>query len=232
MRYSELQINEVESSIGYGHGKSVAQKGGSKWQQAQADADREARKRMASALPPGMTAGPGADPNAPAGTNALPQPTGSGGEGRLMPNRSMNPLFTLNGQQSPSVNPGAGDEMNNRTLPRARQMAGIFGSPVVINDAIAKRGTSRESQTANSQHFQGRALDISVANMSNEQRLQLVNAALQAGFTGFGFGNNILHVDTGPRRHWAYGNSSFGGVQVSQLGSTVRSYTPGRTAVA
>ena len=231
MRYSELQINEVESSIGYGHGKSVAQQGGSKWQQAQADADREARKRMASALPPGMP-GSATDPNAPLGTNELPQPTGSGGSGRLIPNRSMNPLFTLNGQQSPSVNPGAGDEMNNRTLPMARRMAGIFGSAVVINDAIAKRGTSRESQTANSQHFQGRALDISVVNLSNEQKLQLVNAALQAGFTGFGFGNTILHVDTGTRRHWAYGNSSFGGVQVAQLGSTVRSYTPGRTAVA
>lgn len=244
MRFQELNINEYEtfatrsapmdSSVGFGHGGSIAKQGGSQWQQAARDAEAYARRR-ASALPPGMTQ-PGtanpADPNAPVGTNELPQPAGSGGEGRLIPNRSMNPLFTLNGQQSSNTRPTAGDEMNNRTLPRARQMAGIFGAPIVINDAIAKRGTSRESQTASSQHFFGRALDISVANMSNEQRLQLVQAALQAGFTGFGFGNTILHVDTGPRRHWAYGNSSFGGLQVAQLGSIVRSYTPGGTRTA
>ena len=122
--------------------------------------------------------------------------------------------------------------MQNRTLPRARRMAGIFGTPLVINDAIAKRGTTRESETQGSMHFYGRALDISTNGLTDEQKLQLVNAALQAGFTGFGFGENILHVDTGVRRHWAYGNSSYGGMQVSQLGSMVRSYTPGGTATA
>lgn len=231
MRYSELNINEVESSLGYGHGRDVARQGGSKWQQAQADADRAAAKRMASATPPGMTA-PATDPGGATGANELPEPTGSGGAGRLIANSSMNPLFTLNGQQSVNTRPTAGNVMQNDTLPRARRMAGIFGAPVTINDAIAKRGTSRESQTANSMHFQGKALDISIDNMTNEQKLQLVSAALQAGFTGFGFGNNILHVDTGTRRHWAYGNGSYGGLQVAQLGTMVRSYTPGRTAVA
>jgi hypothetical protein len=191
---------------------------------------------MASATPPGTmkggTAGDSADPNAPAGTNELPQPTGSGSSGRLIPNRSMNPLFTLNGQQSSSVRNTAGDVMQNQTLPRARRMAGILGRPLIINDAIAKRGTSREGETQGSMHFHGRALDISTNGMNNQQKLELVQAALQAGFTGFGFGNTILHVDTGPRRHWSYNNSSFGGMQVSQLGSIVRSYTPGGTAVA
>lgn len=233
MRFQELTINEVESSLGFGHGRDVARQGGSLWQQAQADADRAAAQRRASALPPGMTVpGTTADPDAPAGTNELPQPEGPGGNGRIIPNRSMNPLFTLNGQQSAMVRANAGEVMANDTLPRARRMAGIFGSAVIINDAIAKRGTSRENETQGSQHFFGRALDISVANMSNEQKLQLLHAALQAGFTGFGFGNNILHVDTGPRRHWSYGNSSYGGIQVSQLGAAVRSYQPGRSAVA
>lgn len=231
MKYSELNINEVESTVGFAHGGNVARTGGSKWQQAQADADREAARRVASATPPGMTT-PTTDPDGATGTNELPAPTGSGGAGTLIPNRSMNPLFTLNGQQSSSTRATAGDVMQNDTLPRARRMAGIFGSPIIINDAIAKRGTSRESQTVRSMHFQGKALDISVANMSNEQKLQLVGAALQAGFTGFGFGNTILHVDTGSRRHWAYGNGSYGGLQVAQLGNMVRSYTPGSTAVA
>lgn len=233
MRYNELNINEVESTVGFAHGRDVARQGGSKWQQAQADADRAAAQRRASATPPGMTApSTGTDPDAPTGTNQLPEPTGPGGAGRLVANSSMNPLFTLNGQQSTNTSPTAGNVMQNDTLPRARRMAGIFGAPVTINDAIAKRGTSRESQTVRSMHFQGKALDISIDNMTNEQKLQLVSAALQAGFTGFGFGNNILHVDTGTRRHWAYGNGSYGGLQVAQLGTMVRSYTPGGTAVA
>jgi uncharacterized protein YcbK (DUF882 family) len=144
----------------------------------------------------------------------------------------MNPLFTLNGQQSSMTRANAGDVMQNQTLPRARRMAAIFGGPITINDAIAKRGTSRENETAGSMHFHGRALDISTAGMTNEQKLQLVQAALQAGFTGFGFGENILHVDTGSRRSWAYGNGSYGGMPVTQLSSIVRSYTPGGTATA
>lgn len=249
MKFRELEINEfetfarrtepVDSTVGYGHGGGQARSGGSQAAAAAAAADAEARRRAAAAVPSGtMVGGTGSsgtggdDPLAPQGANELPQPEGSGGEGRLVPNRSMNPLFTLNGQQSRMVRPNAGDVMQNQTLPRARRMAGIFGRPLVINDAIAKRGTSRESETQGSMHFFGRALDISTANMTDEQRLQLVQAALQAGFTGFGFGNNILHVDTGPRRHWAYGIGSYGGMQVAALGSMVRSYRPGGTALA
>jgi hypothetical protein len=237
MRFQELNINEFEtfatrtaavpSTVGYGHGGSLAKTRGSQADAAQRAADEYARSRMASATPPGTQQGS----TTPNNTNQLPQPSGSG-NGRVMPNRSMNPLFTLNGQQSPLTSDTAGDVMQNRTLPRARRMAGIFGTPLVINDAIAKRGTTRESETQGSMHFYGRALDISTNGLTDEQKLQLVNAALQAGFTGFGFGENILHVDTGVRRHWAYGNSSYGGMQVSQLGSMVRSYTPGGTATA
>lgn len=173
------------------------------------------------------------DPQAPVtGANELPSVTGTGGEGRVIPNRSTNPLFTLNGQQSSRTVAGAGNEMMNRTLPMARRMAGLMGIPIIINDAIAKGGSSRETETQGSQHFQGRALDISTANLNDQQKLQLVQAALRVGFTGFGFGNTILHVDTGPRRHWAYGNSSYGGVAISQLGGIVRSYSPGGTATA
>jgi hypothetical protein len=248
MRFTELNINEfetfatrpaVDSSVGYGHGGAQARSGGSQAAAAAAEADREARRRAAAARPgrgvPGTgtadTGTPG-DPSAPAGTNELPQPDGGTGAGRLVPNRSMNPLFTLNGQQSANTTATAGDVMQNQTLPRARQMAAAFGRPLVINDAIAKRGTSRESQTQGSMHFHGKALDISTGGLTDQQKLQLVQAALQAGFTGFGFGQNILHVDTGSRRHWAYGNSSFGGISVAQLGNIVRSYTPGGTAVA
>lgn len=153
------------------------------------------------------------------GTVDLPDPEG-GGSGQLRLNRGMGPLLNLDGSQSRLTQRDADSEME-ATLRTARRMAQLFGQPVTINDAIAKAGTSRERDTQGSQHFHGTALDLDVSSYSDEEKLQLVNAALQAGFTGFGFGNSILHVDRGPRRFWAYGNSTYGGVRVASLGSTV-----------
>lgn len=130
-------------------------------------------------------------------------------------------LTRLNGMQSDMTRGSAGQAMQ-ATIRRAQNMARIFGGTITVNDAIAKRGTSRERNTQGSQHFVGTALDLSTAGMDNETKLRLVSAAQRAGFTGFGFGNSILHVDTGPRRHWAYGNSRYGGVSVASLGSAVR----------
>ena len=53
--------------------------------------------------------------------------------------------------------------------------------------------------------------------MNDTQKRQLLMAALSVGFTGFGFGNNILHVDTGRRRSWDYGVSTWAGVDVKRL---------------
>lgn len=159
------------------------------------------------------------------GSVELPNPDGDGGSGQLRLNRGMSPLLDLSGGQSSMTQSDADTEMQE-TLRMAREMAGIFGKPLTINDAIAKRGTSRESSTPGSQHFHGTALDLDTSGYSDEEKLQLVNAALQAGFSGFGFGVNILHVDRGTRRHWAYGNSSYGGVRVADLGRTVRNYSP------
>lgn len=242
------RTGSIDSSIGYGHGGAQARSGGSQAAAAAAAAMRDGR-RQAAASPTGgigvpgvgdLSGGTGDGTGAPAGTgdgtgatageNPLPAPTGPGGQGKVVPNPSMNPLFTLNGQQSPSVKPNAGQIMQSQTLPRARRMAGIFGGTITINDAIAKKGTSREKNRRGSQHFRGTALDISIAGMSNQQKQQLVQAALQAGFTGFGFGPTILHVDTGGRRSWAYGNSTFGGQPISVMSSAVANFRAGRTA--
>lgn len=157
-------------------------------------------------------------------------------DGRVTATPGMNPLFSMRGA-SRLCNPNAARIMNQDTLPRARRMAGIFGRPISINDAIAKAGTSRERETRGSQHFQGRALDINTSGMSNADKLRLVDSARAAGFRAFGFGANILHVDTGPRRAWAYGNGQYGGQAVASLISAINDNTtlPGRrsgTAVA
>lgn len=239
MRFKELQINELEgfasrgtlgtgSSVGYSHGRDLARSGGSQWQQAQRDADTEARRKAQQARAGTLPASSSTN-----GSNATTDPDapnnpGSAGDVRFAPNA----LTTLNGQQSSMVGAAAGAQIED-TITRARRMAGFFGSTITVNDAIARSGTSRETQTQGSQHFHGRALDVSTAGMSNEQKLRLVQAAQRAGFTGFGFGANILHVDTGPRRHWAYGNSTYGGQRVADLGRSVRAgQLVGTTATA
>jgi uncharacterized protein YcbK (DUF882 family) len=50
-----------------------------------------------------------------------------------------------------------------------------------------------------SQHRLGRAFDISIEGKSKEFILQ---KAQEVGFTGFGFYNSFLHVDTGRKRTW------------------------------
>ena len=245
MRFNELNINEApfdtfqQRSSGGGniaHGKDIAKTGGSSWQAAargqlpdqkrQAEIERQKRlqAQQGGSTPTGTGADVTADPNAP---------NNPGSVGKLKFSKAA--LTTLNGSQSKMTNAKAGDNMQ-QTIRRAQKMADFFGGTIMVNDAIAKQGTSRERDTQRSQHFQGTALDLSTAGMDNATQLRLYNAAISAGFKGFGFGAGILHVDTGQRRHWAYGNSTYGGVKVADLGRLARSNQririPGDTAIA
>lgn len=198
------------------------------------DARKAARDAAASASMPGTSytrfgsgatapgaAGDGTRGSAPA-LDPI-DPNASTGSVRSTP--GMNPLFSMQGA-SRMTNPNAEQVMRNDTLPRARRMAGIFGSTISVNDAIAKSGTSRERETTGSQHFQGRALDLNTAGMSDAQKMRLVQAGRAAGFRGFGFGSNILHVDTGPQRAWAYGNGTYGGNNVNTLIAAITNGSP------
>ena len=53
-----------------------------------------------------------------------------------------------------------------------------------------------------SQHLLGKAFDIDLTNWDDDDRELLVKEARTAGFTGYGYYNNFLHVDTGPARYW------------------------------
>lgn len=53
-----------------------------------------------------------------------------------------------------------------------------------------------------SQHTHGNAIDIETGHLSHAQRLQLIELASQAGFTGIGVYNNNIHLDMGGRRAW------------------------------
>jgi hypothetical protein len=134
----------------------------------------------------------------------------------LTVNNDMQPIFDSAQGGSSMVRPGADAKMQAMLSGPFARLQQAFG-PIVINDAIAKAGTSRERETTGSRHFHGDALDLSTAGMSNGDKIRLYEEARRAGFTGFGFGNTILHVDLGPRRGWSYNNNSYGGRDVQQL---------------
>lgn len=136
-------------------------------------------------------------------------------------NDAMAPALSLDGRESRKTTPEAGRNMAALLKTNFDTLQKVFGAELTINDAIAKKGTSRERKTPGSQHFHGKALDISLAGMSDSDRIRLVRAAREAGFTGFGFGQNILHVDVGPSRSWSYKNSTFGGLPVSTVKAMV-----------
>lgn len=92
-----------------------------------------------------------------------------------------------------------------------------FGKDLVINDAIAKSGTSREKNRQGSRHFHGDALDISTRGMNNKEKLELFKILKESGFKGFGFGETIIHADMGSKRAWSYENKRYGGVSVTKL---------------
>ena len=136
-----------------------------------------------------------------------------------------NPLFNLDGASSKtSVN--ATKVMGDLLAGPFKEMQNQFGQTLTVIDAIAKQGTSREQNTPNSQHFSGTALDISLAGMSDTEKQQLVQAALQSGFTGLGFGESTLHVDQGDRRAWDYGNEQFGGKSTEEMIAMVKAFQP------
>jgi len=129
-------------------------------------------------------------------------------------------LYTLNGASS-AVQPGALANMKSLLQNEYQTLQKKFKAPLTINDAIAKSSTSRNTNFSppfGSQHFYGRAIDIDISGFGNNDRIRLVDAAIEAGFTGFGLGNNILHLDLRPqtktgnkRDAWNYSNTNFAG---------------------
>lgn len=144
--------------------------------------------------------------------------------GQYRVNPVMNPLIGTREGASRMLRPDAVQNLDEVLAGPFSVLQSMVPFELQINDALAKEGTSRERNTPGSQHFHGKALDINMKGLSPAQRMDVVNKALAAGFTGFGFGRNILHLDTGPRRSWTYGNDTFGGVSAADLDRKVRGY--------
>ena len=82
-------------------------------------------------------------------------------------------------------------------LERARIIA---GKPFYINSAYRDPiHNAKVGGAPLSRHKEGDAFDISLVN---HNKLELLEACKEAGFTGFGGYNSFLHVDTGRARKW------------------------------
>ncbi len=86
-----------------------------------------------------------------------------------------------------------------------------FGSQLPIISGYRSPGHNETVGGASgSQHMHGKALDIDLASMPQEERVRLIETASALGFTGIGVYDNSLHIDLGSRRAWgpSYGRES------------------------
>tara|TARA_S200002703_G_scaffold13717_1_gene11988 strand:+ start:2867 stop:5035 length:2169 start_codon:yes stop_codon:yes gene_type:complete len=149
-----------------------------------------------------------------------------------------NPLFTTNGAHS-EVLSSAGQTLQ-KTMTKLQELQSKFGKNLKIIDAIPKPDTTRTSYPdendpmVGSRHFHGDALDLYIADLSSDEKDQLIMDALEVGFTGFGFGPTTLHVDLKPaeNRFWTYFeknknpnyNAKFGSKTISEWGKIVKGF--------
>ena len=137
------------------------------------------------------------------------------------PATTMSDVYQDIGLAPGQVNPNAEKNLNKMLDNQFTAFMSNLDFDVTINDTIVKPGSTRIPDpkkkikgTPNSRHFHGDALDISIKGLSTEQLDKLIISAQESGFKGFGFGNNILHMDlNGGKeavRTWSYGNKYWG----------------------
>lgn len=98
---------------------------------------------------------------------------------------------------------GTPDETIQQTVQAFNSAMGTFaGSPPDVIDALASPTSGRGIKDSGyynpgSEHYSGRALDISTKGMSDAEKQNLVSSLFDAGFRGFGFGSTSIHADMG-----------------------------------
>lgn len=103
-------------------------------------------------------------------------------------------------------------DVDPAVLTRYEQLQGAFGKQLTIisgsrdpdhNDAVGGADGS--------QHLPGngsKAIDVDVSELSQAERIRLIETASAMGFTGIGVYGNSLHFDTGSRRAWGPSHGS------------------------
>jgi len=105
--------------------------------------------------------------------------------------------------------------VNPRVLPEAwtklENFAKSLGRPITINSAHRSPAYNAYVCGAkNSAHVKRMAIDVQWGINSPAGRIDMIQRAINAGFTGIGCYNSFLHVDIGTKRHWG-SNGSYTG---------------------
>lgn len=90
---------------------------------------------------------------------------------------------------------------------RLDALRGMIQRPFVINSGYRTRThNTKVGGESRSQHLYGRAVDVSTAGWSGEDRIKLVVYARRMGFKGIGVGKTYVHLDvrTGNPAAWTY----------------------------
>lgn len=146
--------------------------------------------------PPGGTIPSGLDTIPPAAFNGLPRYDdvfGKTWQGLIR--YSPGPISRRAGRRGWD---GLRPDMLSRLVSLAREWVGAGNPPLTINSALrlGSRGY----------HPRGMAVDVSMP--SARTQLLFANFAYRAGFRGIGSYRTFIHIDTGPQRSWAGGNTS------------------------
>jgi hypothetical protein len=105
--------------------------------------------------------------------------------------------------------------VNPRVLPEAwtklENFAISLGRPITINSA--HRSVEYNTYVCGAQgslHVQRKAIDCQWGTTSVQGRVDMIQRAIDAGFTGIGCYDNFIHVDIGTKRQWGPNGSYTG----------------------
>lgn len=91
--------------------------------------------------------------------------------------------------------------INPPALDALQTLRNTLGAPVILNSAYRDPEWNRIVGGAfRSKHLMGIAFDVRDSDYYS--RDELVAAARSAGFCGFGYYANFIHIDLGPKRKW------------------------------
>ena len=135
-------------------------------------------------------------------TDAIPAPgsdaAGTGSDDGTVPftnDRPVSEWIVVQSHVDPRVLPEVWTKLEN--------FAKSLGRPITLNSAYrSPEYNARIGGAKNSMHVQRKAIDVQWGTSNVQARVDMIQKAIDSGFTGIGCYNSFIHVDTGPKRHW------------------------------
>lgn len=96
-------------------------------------------------------------------------------------------------------------DVDDRVLSYCQHIRETMKIPIFINSGFRCEKHNKEIDgNPNSLHLTGKAVDISTARMSGEQKFELVELGQMIFSGGLGIAQTFIHLDIGPSRLWVY----------------------------